>query len=959
MASTSLPSLALLSRVCIYWSLCLFAALFSVPLAGAQAVDLVKDPVDSTSRSVLAGHYPSWASTGHDAGCVPDNLVLKNLTVVVARSPQQQKAFEKFLEDQQDPKSPEFHHWLTATEIGQRFGASAHDVAAIKDWLKSQSLQVDSVAKGGTRIHFSGSAAAVGRAFGSEMHYFRLNGDRLMSLSDEPKIPVALAPAIKAITGLFTVRNQPMHNRAPGYLRAPVGGPESRDDTGPDYSYSCSLGQCNYIMPGDFAEIYDINSVYSQSINGAGQTIAIIGRSRVYNVDVEQFQSFAGLPPNDPTVIIPTNGVDPGPPATNGGATPDQDEALLDVTRAGSVAPGATIDLVVSLPVAPQDGVNIAAEYVVESNPPIAQIMSISFGLCEAYATQSAVTTWDDIFSQGAGEGISIFVSSGDSGAAGGLPATVLNGTDGCAVQGELPPATQGPPSPNSICSSSYATCVGGTEFADSSNPGQYWTLSNSPTFESALGYIPEGAWNESQNGNGQFQVLGSGGGVSAFIATPTWQTGPGVPGTQGRYTPDVAFSASGHNGYVTCNAGAGVPCAIQNGIIFPFFPFSGTSAAAPDMAGIAALLNQKQSSAQGNLNPKLYQLAANPSNNIFHDVTVASSGVTSCDVTVPSMCNNSTPSPGALTGGLVGYLVGAGYDEVTGLGSIDVANLLANWGDTSPTTTTLLSSANTIYSGASITLTASVSNSGSTAPGGIVTFSSGSTTLGSASLASGTATVMVSSLITPGQYPITAAYGGDANNTASTSTALTETVNPATFTFTASPSIQTISSGSAASYTLTVTPNGSYASQIGFVCAFSPSSGATCAANPVTPNATAATTTLTITGAPGAAMMRAQDHRTPPLYGWLPIGAAGFLILRRKSKPAHNRSRKPRRMGGAALAGVLVMTALTMFGCSSSSIPKVQSQTYTVTITATAPATSSGSSAAVTTTQIVTLTVQ
>ena len=97
-------------------------------------------------------------------------------------------------------------------------------------------------------------------------------------------------------------------------------------------------------------------------------------------------------------------------------------------------------------------------------------------------------------------------------------------------------------------------------------------------------------------------------------------------------------------------------------------------------MAGVAALLGQKFGGPQGNLNPRLYALAANPGNGVFHDVTIATSGVSNCDVAVPSLCNNTTPGPSGLSGGLPGYLVGVGYDQVTGLGSIDVGNLLANW---------------------------------------------------------------------------------------------------------------------------------------------------------------------------------------------------------------------------------------------------------------------------------------
>jgi len=164
------------------------------------------------------------------------------------------------------------------------------------------------------------------------------------------------------------------------------------------------------------------------------------------------------------------------------------------------------------------------------------------------------------------------------------------------------------------------------------------------------------------------------------YIPTPSWQTGSGVPGAQGRYTPDVSFSASRHNGYFGCLAAAGNSCVADSTGHFKFEYFFGTSASTPSMAGIAALLNQKIGRAQGNLNPRLYALAATPSNGVFHDVTVGTSGVSGCDVSIPSMCNNSTPGPGGLSGGLKGYSVGPGYDEATGLGSINVANLLMQW---------------------------------------------------------------------------------------------------------------------------------------------------------------------------------------------------------------------------------------------------------------------------------------
>jgi subtilase family serine protease len=217
---------------------------------------------------------------------------------------------------------------------------------------------------------------------------------------------------------------------------------------------------------------------------------------------------------------------------------------------------------------------------------------------------------------------------------------------------------------------------VGGTEFNEASNPSASWSSSNGTDLLSALSYIPEGAWNESTTTS----VAASGGGVSSVIATPSWQTGTGVPTARsGRYTPDIAFSSAGHDGYFACYAAGGNSCVTGSNGSYSFEYIYGTSAAAPSMAGIAALLNQKQGGAQGNLNPQLYPLAARVPL-AFHDVTVASSGVMNCSIGTPSMCNNSIPSPNGLTSGQAGYLVSTGYDEVTGLGSLDVQVFIDNF---------------------------------------------------------------------------------------------------------------------------------------------------------------------------------------------------------------------------------------------------------------------------------------
>ena len=782
-SATTVWTLALLTLLCI----------FSMSLR-AQTANLVTVPVDPAIRVVLRGQHAPWALPQNIQGPIPGDTMLQHLTLVLKRSPQRQKAFEQFLQQLQDPASPNYHRWLTPAQVGKRFGASEHDIGAISAWLRSQGLSVNSVANSRMMIDFSGTAALVGAAFATQMHYYVVNGEQRMATADDPQIPAALSGVIQSVSGLNTVNDHPYH----GAEQAEV--PADGSDL-PALSI-CNAGTCtNFVTPGDFFIIYDLSGAWNFDLLGGGQTIAIIGRAKVYNLDIENFQTLSGLAEQDPTVIVPPNGLDPGAPAGTGTATGDQVEATLDVMRAGSVAPAATIDLVVSADDNGVSGLRLAAQYVVDTNPVPAHIMNISFGACETDRTQADVQFWDNLFSQGAAEGISTFVASGDAGAA------------GCDEYFHTPPQTQ-VTSPNYICSSSYSTCVGGTEFADTADPSLYWSQTTGANLASALRYIPEGGWNEPLNSQGGTQAASSGGGFSSYIATPTWQIGAGVPGTQGRYTPDVAFTSSGHDGYFGCLAASGGThpgdCVVRNGSFY-FEYFFGTSAAAPDMAGITALLNQKFQSPQGEINQRLYYLAASPALKVFNDVTVDTSGVSGCAVTTPSMCNNSTPSPTGLTGGLSGYLVTPGFDEVTGLGSIDVSNLLANWYAGFPATTSVVtSSVNPAFQGEAVTFTATIATAGTNPPTGKVTFFNAYYAfpfgaIGTAVLSTvngSQVATFTTSTLPVGSYAVTAFYSGDANNADSTSPELVQNIIAPTFTWTANGSTAgSVLSGQSAVY--------------------------------------------------------------------------------------------------------------------------------------------------------------
>jgi uncharacterized protein (TIGR03437 family) len=718
-------------------------------LVDAQASSPAAAAVDPARRVTLEDGRPAWANPPADLGALPASFPIQHATIVLARSPESQRAFEQFLDRQQQPGSAEYHRWLTPVEVGERFGVPASDIAAVAGWLGSANLQVESISNGRTLITFSGTAAAVGEAFGAPMHWYQVDGERRISIAAEPSIPAALGPVIRAVSGLYTVELNPMHG--------------SGAASGPDPSSKATVGSSHYVFPADFAAIYDVSPAYASGITGSGETIGIIGRSRVDNADIEYFQQLSGMAVQDPTVIVPPNGTDPGAAQTTQTSSPsdDQLEATLDVARAASVAPGATIDLIVSGNSSSYNGIYIASQYAIDTNPVPAHILNLSFGACENSGGARGVALWDVFFSQAAAEGISVFVCSGDSGAA------------GCDKYFSTPPASQ-ILSPNYICSSSYATCVGGTEFADSSKTSQYWSAANGSGYLSALGYIPEGGWNEPLGSGGAPRTASSGGGVSAYIPTPAWQSGI-APGYQGRYTPDVALTSAAHDGYFLCFAAAGNGCP---GATLQRFEYAyGTSASTPSMAGIAALINQNAGGPQGNLNPALYRLSVTAPA-VFHDVTVASSGVAACDVNTPSICNNSTPSPTGLTGGLAGYVVGPGYDLVTGLGSLDAGNLLASWRSLSTplsaTATALASSTTSAELGTAVTLTAKVTASDATLPVGTVSFLDGGSPLGSVTLDATGGAAYNATALTAGIHPITAVYAGDATHVASASATVT-----------------------------------------------------------------------------------------------------------------------------------------------------------------------------------------
>jgi hypothetical protein len=668
----------------------------AVAQSATRAQALITQSVDENNVVALAGNTrPEARKAGNDRGRIADSVAMSHMLLQLRRPAAQEQALQALIAELHDPNSPNYHRWLSADDIGAQFGPAQTDIAAVTDWLQRRGFTVNGVYPNGLVIDFSGTAGQVGAAFRTEIHNVAVNGITRFANIDNPRIPAALAPAVIGVAA--------MHNIPPRHYHKPKS------------QYTAGGG--NYLItPSDLATIYNFNQIYALGDTGQGQTIYLLEDTDLYsNADWSTFRSTFGLSgyPGSLTTVHPpppfagaSNCFDPG-------INSDDSEAILDAEWASAAAPSAAIvmasctDILTSI----QNLVNAA-------HPPT--IMSISYGECEAFNGSAANAAFNAIFQQGAAEGISIFVSSGDNDAAVCDDRdTAAAASDGIAVNG--------------WASTPYNVAVGGTDFSDTffRTNASYWNASNSATYGSARSYIHEIPWNDScasqliaqyvtgssvTYGAGGFcnsstaqsfgllNIVGASGGPSAVYAKPSWQSGlVGNPADGLRDLPDVSlFAANGVWGhyYVFCysdvsNGGtgcAGAPSA-WNGA-------GGTSFSAPIFAAIQALINQYTGSAQGNPNPVYYQIAkaqygatgngncysdnTNPIGGscAFHDVTLGDNDA-DCTRGSPN-CYAPSGTYGVLSTSTASYApaYGAqiGWDFATGIGTVNVYNLVTTW---------------------------------------------------------------------------------------------------------------------------------------------------------------------------------------------------------------------------------------------------------------------------------------
>jgi subtilase family serine protease len=723
---------------------------------------LITEALDESRLTVLKGNTHPLARREFDLGTAPASLPMERMLLVLKRSDEQETALRKLLDDQQDKNSPHYHKWVTPEQFGVQFGPTDADMQTITSWLQSHGFQVGS-SKGRTVLEFSGSASQVKEAFHTSIHKYIVNGEQHWANASDPSIPAALAPAVAGVKTLHNFLKKPMVHMAEKYVPAKLVA-KSR----PEFTSGSGL---HALTPDDYRVIY--NSLPTP-FSGLGVTIAVVGRSNLFNQghDISDFRSVLGVAGGGNGLTIVLNGPDPGD--VGGG---DELEATLDASWSGALAPSANIDFVVSGSTNTTDGIDLSELYIIENN--LGAIMTESFGICEANVTPGDAQGISLLAEQAAAQGITYMVSAGDTGAA------------GCDNLGET--TAVGGISINVLASNPFTVAMGGTLFNEHGQDATYWGTTNGSALGSALAYIPEDAWNETcttQCQQGQPPLAAGSGGASIYFQKPPWQSG--VTGTSTdivRDIPDISLTSAGHDPYLLCLQASCVPD--SQGFI-SFVGVLGTSAAAPSFASVMALVDQSQAGPQGVANYVLYPLA------LAQQTAGTSCNASSTSVAPNSACvfndvtsgNISVPGEAGYPSGV--YAAAAGYDMATGLGSVNVANLVTAWASAkfNATTTTLtlngVSTPITIAHGASVAVGGMVTSNSTTPTGDVALMAaigpSGSLTnqtgvaefpLGSGGVISGT-----TNQLPGGTYMVTSRYAGNGTFAASTSAGIQVTVN-------------------------------------------------------------------------------------------------------------------------------------------------------------------------------------
>jgi subtilase family serine protease len=368
--------------------------------AYAAAPATMTGTIDERALVSLGGNTRPEARLANDRGKLAENFALDHMQLLLKRPLETEAALKAFIDSLHDRTSPNYHQWLTAAEFGAQFGPAPSDITAVTGWLTSHGFVVNGIAAGGMTIDFSGTEAAVQSAFHTEMHRLAVGGVSHIANMSDPQIPQALSGVVAGVVSLNDFR--------------------PHTDFKPRPAYSVSSGGSAYqlVVPADLATIYNLTPLFAAGISGQGQTVVVIEDTNVYSTaDFTTFRKTFGLSTYTSgvfTQVHPTGSNACGNPGVVAG---NEGEAELDMEWASAAAPSATIELASCTDTSTNFGGLLALQNLINGASPPA-IVSISYGECEVENGATANAAYNTTYQQAVAQGISVFVSAGDEGAA-------------------------------------------------------------------------------------------------------------------------------------------------------------------------------------------------------------------------------------------------------------------------------------------------------------------------------------------------------------------------------------------------------------------------------------------------------------------------------------------------------------------------------------------------------------
>jgi subtilase family serine protease len=625
----------------------------ALALAPAALASVTRTGAVGGGRVALTGSVPGFVRAGRLVGAARPGSAVDFEVLLGMRHAAAAAADARA---RTTPGSPLYAHWLSDAAFRRAYSPTSGEVGAVSAWLRSEGLNVSSVAASRLYVAVHGTVAAADRAFGTTLRMYAYHGKILRANATELTVPAGLKGIVAGVTDL----DDGMALVQPAATALPGPPPAARFGVQPCSAYygqkiatskPAAYGRhepytvCGY-LPSQYRSAYGLQHLENVGLNGRGVTVEITDAyaSPTIVKDVNTYSRRHGLPTLRPgqfrQVLPPSfNHIKTcGPQGWYG-------EETLDVEAVHGMAPGAKIVFVAGsncLHGLPRAWANSIDHH-------LAQIITNSWTVTNGEGTEGQALSMgyvkfvNEFALEAALTGIGNYFSSGD------------DGDDTISV---------GHRAVDFPASDPWVTGVGGTSVGIGAR-GQYlWETGWSNSYST----LTKGAWSPKPPGT---YNSGAGGGTSKLFGQPFYQKGR-VPASISQFfsprphraVPDVAMPADPNTGMLV-----GETQVFPNGTRYGEYRIGGTSLASPLMAGVMAVADDAAGFAHGFVNPALYQLLGTRA---VHDVRPLGHRIAEVRTDYVNSLNNAKGKFWRLrTAGIpTTIFTRPGYDDVTGVGT-------------------------------------------------------------------------------------------------------------------------------------------------------------------------------------------------------------------------------------------------------------------------------------------------